>query len=248
MEMDGKPAYAFQAEEPPSGVVIAGVSQFGLAGLTAVDFLADHLELAETGHLIASGLPTLTPFEAGRPRHHTRLMSRTDLDVTVLLGELFVPPAAADGFADAAVEWLEDNDVTELTVLSGVPIPHGPSDHRTFYVATEDYRERRLADEPVPPMGSGFLDGVAGALVQRGLDGDLAVGVFVTPVHAQMPDVEAAVRLVSALEDCYGLGVDTGPLEEFGEEVAQHYAELQAHIERRAEEGEARLSEDRMFM
>lgn len=248
MDQDGPPQFAFSTERPPSNVLVAGFSQIGLAGLTAVDFVADHLDLAETGHVTANGLPTLTPFEEGRPRHHTRLLSRDDLDVTVMAGELFVPIGAAEAFSDAILDWVESNDVDEVVVLLGVPVPHGPEDHRTFFVATDDYRRHRLEDTSLAPMGNGFLDGVDGALVERGMSTDLRVGVLVTPVHPPAPDVEAAIRLVEAVDGLYDVGVDTGPLEAFGEELADYYSELQEHLERRAESGDNQMQEDRMFM
>ncbi|MGM0606138.1 MAG: PAC2 family protein, partial [Halobacteriota archaeon] len=59
--------------------------------MTTVDYLVEDLDLEETGYISAAGMPTITPFEQGRPRHPTRLFSRSDLDLTVLVGELFVP-------------------------------------------------------------------------------------------------------------------------------------------------------------
>lgn len=248
MDRDGQPQFEFSTEQPPSNVVVAGFSQIGLAGLTAVDFVADHLDLVETGHVTASGLPTLTPFEEGRPRHHTRLLSRDDLDVTVMTGELFVPIQAARAFSDAILDWVGSNDVDEVVVLLGVPIPHGPEEHQTFFVATDDYRRHRLQETSLTPMGNGFLDGINGALVERGMSTDLRVGVLVTPVHAPTPDVDAAIRLVEAVDGLYDVGVDTGPLRAFGEEIAGYYTELQEHLERRADSGDNQPSEDRMFM
>ncbi|WP_224449467.1 proteasome assembly chaperone family protein [Haloprofundus salilacus] len=228
----------------PSDTLLAGFSTFGLAGLTAVDYLVDHLELEERGHITADGLPAITPFENGRPRHHTRLFSRPDLDLTVLVSELFVPAAAGKTFSDAILDWTETAGVEEVAILSGVPVPHGPGQHRTFYIATDDYRESRLTEADVPPMGNGFLDGTNAAFVERGLSSSLGVCVYVTPVHAQVPDVEAALRLINTVDAVYDLGVETGPLEEFAGRVEQYYGELAERIE--AREGDS--AEDRMYM
>lgn len=222
---------------------MAGFSSFGLAGLTAVDYLVDRLELTETGHLRAEDLPAITPFENGVPRHHTRLFSGTERDVTILIGELFIPSVVSGPFAETILEWTAANGVEEIAVLSGVPIPHAPDDHRTYYVATEDYRAARLDGTEVPPMGQGFLDGTNAALLGHGIDSPLAVGVYITPVHAQTPDVDAAIRLIETVDEVYDLGVDSGPLQDFAREVQQYYAELADRIERRAED-----PEDRMFM
>ncbi|SFR60864.1 proteasome assembly chaperone family protein [Halogeometricum limi] len=238
------PGFTITSDETPGDVLLAGFSSFGLAGLTAADFVVDQLDLEQTGHLTVDGLPAVTPFEDGRPRHHTRLFSRDDLDVTVLVGELFVPAAVGGEFADAVLEWTEAQGVSEIAVLSGVPIPHGPDEHETYFVATDDYRERRLTDTAVQPMGRGFFDGTNAALVERGIDSSLGVCVYVTPVHAQVPDVEAAIRLVEAVESVYGLGLDADPLEAFADEVRQYYAQLAERLQDREEE----MPEDRMYM
>jgi uncharacterized protein len=228
----------------PSGTVLAGFSSFGLAGLTAVDFLIDQLELEQQGHVTVDGLPAITPFTDGRPRYPTRLYSRDDIDVTVLVGELFVPPTVGGRFADALLDWTEGGGVEEVVVIAGVPVPHGPDAHRTFYVATDDYRERRLGNRAMQPMGSGFLDGVNAALMSRGIDSPLGVCIYVTPVHAQAPDVDAAIRLVETVDAVYDLGVDATPLTEFADRVRQYYSDLAARIEAKAPE----TPEDRMYM
>ncbi len=236
--------FSFTHESEPSDTLVAGFSAYGLAGLTAVDYLIDRLELNEQGHVRADGLPSITPFENGRPRHPTRLYSAPGLDVTVLVGEQYVPSVLGESFAASILDWTETNGVSEIAVVAGVPIPHGPDAHRSFYVATDDFRDVRLRDGPVPPMESGFLDGTKAALLERGLDSPLGVGVFLTPVHAQVPDVEAAVRLVETIDEVYGLGVDSGPLEAFAADIRRHYEDLAERIEDREPDG----TYDRMYM
>ena len=240
---DGTPRFEVVHESDPSETLLAGFSAFGLAGLTAVDYLVDHLDLEMTGHISVDGVPAATPFENGRPRRHTRLFSRPDLDVTVLVAELFVPPMASQALAGAIVEWAESGGASEAVVLSGVPIAHGPDEHRTYYVATDGYRERRLADDSVPPMGRGFLDGVNASLVERGLDSSLDICTYITPVHAQAPDIEAAIRLVETVAAVYDVGIDAGPLEAFAAEIEQYYAGLAERLEEREIS-----SDDRMYM
>jgi len=211
------PEFQITHDADPGQTLIAGFSGFGLAGLTAVDYLVDQLDLTGAGYVTVDELPAITP--NGTPRHHTRLFTSSDVDVTVLVNELFVPVGAAESFAGAILGWMDAHGVEEVGVLCGIPLPHGPEDHRVFYVATEDYQERRLEDVDIPGMGNGFLDGVNASLVGRGIDTDLRTGVFVTPVHAQMPDVEAAIGLVDTADTVYDLGVDTGALQGFAEQI-----------------------------
>ncbi|MFB6300748.1 MAG: proteasome assembly chaperone family protein [Halobacteriales archaeon] len=242
---DRRANFRISQDAAPSETLIAGFSHFGLAGLTAVDYLVDHLELVETGHVTTSDLPSITPFENGVPRHHSRLFSRSDLDITVLVNELFIPVWAADQFSNAILEWTDANDVEEITVLSGIPVSHGPDDHRAFYVATPDYHDARLSDVDIPPMGNGFLDGINASLIDRGMESSLRTGVFITPVHAQNPDVEAALRLLDAFRSAYDIEIDTEPLEAFAAEVQQYYADL---AERLDAVEDTQRPDDRMYM
>jgi len=239
------PTFRISNDASPSTTVVAGFSAFGLAGLTAVDFLVDHLDLEETGHLTTDSLPSITPFEAGTPRHHSRFFSRPDLDLTVFVNELFLPTPVADSFADTLLAWTDEHDVSEILALSGIPYAHGPDEHDTFYVASADYRAHRLADSDIRPMGRGFLDGINGSLMYRGIESDLRTAVFITPIHAQMPDVPAAIRLVETFDQVYDFGIDAGPLEEFAQTVEQYYQDLAARLETVADQ---QMPEDRMYM
>lgn len=239
------PKFEISHAENPSPTLLAGFSTFGLAGLTAVNFLVDQLDLIETGHISVDALPTITPFENGVPHHHTRLFSRPDIDVTVLVNELYIPLQAADRFAGSILQWADRHAVEEITVLSGIPIQHGPDEHKVFYVATDDYRDERLADASIQAMGRGYLSGVDGGLVAHGMETAHRVGVLITPVHAQVPDAEAAIRLIDAVTSRYGMDIDTTDLETFAEEVDEYYRDLEARI--KAIE-EAREPEDRMYM
>jgi uncharacterized protein len=80
--------------------------------------------------------------------------------------------------------------------------------------------------------------------LEGGLDAPTRVGVFVTPVHAQAPDVDAAVRLVESADAVYDLGVDAGPLAAFAEEIRRHYEGLAERIDEREPDG----TYDRMYM
>jgi uncharacterized protein len=143
------------------------------------------------------------------------------------------------------LSWTDEHDVSEFVVLSGVPYAHGPDEHDTFYVASDDYRDHRLADTDVSPMGRGFLDGINGVLMYRGIESDPRTAVFITPVHAQVPDVSAAIRLIETFDRVYDLGVDAGPLEEFARTVEQFYQDLAARLER---VDDRQTPEDRMYM
>jgi len=173
----------FSDEQPPVDTLAVGVSKYGLAGLTAVDYLSDQHSMSEIGHLRTPGSPFMTPFENGTPRHHSRLYVDEAASYAVLVGERFVPPAQVGAFAEAITAAGGKLDVSNITILTGVPIAHGLDDHAPFYIATPAYQEMYLDDSEIRPMGNGFLDGLSAALVTRGIDDERPTGVFTTPTH-----------------------------------------------------------------
>ena len=226
--------------------LVLGLSEFGLAGLTAVDYLSERLEMTERGHLVASGPPAITPFEDGVPRHHTRLSIDDAGSLGVVISERLVPVQRAEEFADAIEDLCERLSASTLTVLTGVPVAHGPDDHVPFYIATEAHRERYLDGTGIRPMGTGFLDGVPAELLARGIgDDERPVGIFTTPAHPQAPDASAAIRLLDALTDTWDIDVDTGPLETFAATVEAQYRAL---AERMEATDDATMPDDRMYM
>jgi len=237
----------------PGQTLLVGLASLGMAGVTAADHLVRHLDSTEIGHVSPEALPAITPVTDGQPRHHTRLYNLTDEDLTVLVGELFVPVTAARSFASCLLEWVESKRIEEIAILHAVPFPHGPEQHKVFTVATESYRAERLADADTEGLSGGFLDGVPGELVSHSLSGEAPpTGVYVTPAHPPGPDVEAALRMLDAVGGVYDLEVDLSELENLSEEINEHYAKLAEHMasaaeaERSVEDRE--FGEDRMFM
>ncbi len=233
----------YDGESKP--VLLAGFAEYGLAGLTAVDYLVEQLDLQPQGHVRAEGLPSITPFESGTPRHHSRLFTSPETDAIVLVGELPVPEFVAEAFADSLFEWTDRDGIEEIGLCSGVPFAHGPDDHKPFYVATESYQRQRLTDTDLTPMHGGYLDGLNGSVMMRGLTSERPTCLFTTPAHAQSPDAEAALRLLDAVVRVYDLELDTAPLETFAGEVSKYYTELAQRVERK---GDEQFPDDRMYM
>lgn len=221
-----------------------GFTEYGLAGLTAVDYLSDQLPMTQVGHLVTRDPPAITPFETGVPRHHTRLYVDETRALGALVSERFIPVEQAAAFGDAIDGLYETLTPSNLTVLTGVPVAHGPEDHVPFYIATEPYRSAYLDETEMRPMGNGFLDGVPAELVARGID-TRPVGVFTTPAHPQAPDAAAAIRLLDALTDCHDIDVDTGPLEDFAATVEAQYQALTERMEAAEDQS---FPDDRMYM
>lgn len=248
---------AFNITPPPEhqlgDTLLVGLSHLGMAGLTAVDYLIRQLDSEQIGHISPTDLPAIAPFQNGEPRHHTRLYSIPNSNLSVLVGELFIPIWAARSFTDALVDWTASSTIEEIAILHGVPFPHGPEEHTVFHVSTPSYRDHRLGQTDIKPLSGGFLDGVAGEIVTRSLDTESPpVGVFITPAHPPGPDIDASLLLLEAIQEIYGFSVDEAELRQASEELKQYYTELTDHMQSLGEAEQPLASrdfpEDRMYM
>ncbi|WP_254768136.1 proteasome assembly chaperone family protein [Salinilacihabitans rarus] len=230
-------------------VLVLGLSTPGLAGVTATDYLVRQFDCEEIGHLAPDGLPGVTPFANGTPRHHTRVYDVADSPLSLVVGELFVPVWAAASFVDSLLGWAERAGVDEIVVPYGVAYPHGPDEHGVFSVATPAYRDRRLDGTTIEGLRGGVLDGVVGEVMARSLAGDAPpAGALVTPIHPPGPDLDAALSLIDALEGVYGFDVDERDLREQSTELRRYYAALADRMAAIEEESGREYPEDRSYM
>jgi len=253
--MSAEPGFEVEttADADLGETLFVSLSGVGLAGLSALDYLARQFELEQIGHVSTHGLPDIAPFEDGQPRHPMRLYSDDDIDATILVTELFVPTWAADSFAEALRTWLTGSSIREVTLLHGVPFPHAPDEHDVFYVANSAYRDRRLEDTEIRPLKGGVFDGVVGELAVWSLAADAPpVGVFVTPTHPPGPDFDAALLFLDALQDVYDFELDEAELRRTAEDRKRHYQELADQLQAMQETDPSRMGrdapEDRMYM
>ncbi|USZ71410.1 proteasome assembly chaperone family protein [Natronosalvus halobius] len=241
------------ADVSPSETLVIGVSTVGLAGLTAVDHLIKNNNSTEYGHILTRNIPDITPFEEGEPRLPLRLYDLPDLDLSILVGELFIPTWAADSFVEALLEWTSSAGIGEITVLHGVPFPHGPDEHDVFYVASTPYRTKQLEDTEIKPLKGGYLDGIASELITSNLTGKAPpTGALITPTHPPGPDFDSALLFLEALQRIYEFTIDEEELRHRADEVKQYYQELANQMERfgsgERPSGGYEFPEDRMFM
>lgn len=247
--MSDPSSFDVTAEETPAAdVLVVGLSSPGFAGVTATDYLTRHLPSSEIGYVSPTEFPTITPFAEGRPRNPTRIYDVEGTDLAAVVGELFVPVPVAAAFVDSLLAWVEEADIGEIVVPYGVPFPHGPEEHAVFTVATDEFGDRRLADSELGGLRGGVLDGPVGELVGRSMNGAAPpAGALVTPAHPPGPDLEAAIRLVNALEGLYRIDVDEGELRRQSQELQEYYTTLADRMES-LEEGNRDYPEDRSYM
>ncbi|MFT4890883.1 MAG: putative ATP-grasp superfamily ATP-dependent carboligase [Halobacteriales archaeon] len=117
--MPEEPAFGVVLDADLDEVLVVGMADLGVGGLTAVDHCVAHLESTPVGHVRSRDLPDLPPFSDGVPRRPIRLYSLDGTGVTVLVSEVFLPVRVAEPLADALIDTTTEHGVEEITVLNG---------------------------------------------------------------------------------------------------------------------------------
>ena len=236
------------ADEPPEPTLIVTFPGPGMAGISGTGYLIEQLDATETGHIQMTGLPAITPYADGRPYHHTRLFSGPNLECTFLTSELPIPIQLSEPFGRILLEWIDERGVEEVALLTSIPWLEPVDD--LYFVASDDFREHRLADADVTPLDGGFLTGSNASLIGRAMDTALRVGVFATSVDPRLPlDANAALRLVEGLDWIYDFGVDTDELRQFADRTHEHYEGLAAQYDAQQQaQNRRRMTDDFGFM
>ncbi|WP_252700240.1 proteasome assembly chaperone family protein [Natronosalvus vescus] len=258
MALEGTPSFTVQTrvDATPGRTLLLGTVDIGAAGLTTVDYLLEHRETTPLGRVESRGLPDVVPIADGVPRHPIRLERIVDTDLSVLISERFIPVWAAETFAAAVLEWARSASVEEIGIVHGAPYPHREEEHRVYYSGSPDFRSAHFEGEhasTVDPLPGGVLDGVNAELLVRSLEDDPpAVGVLTTPTHPPGADFDATLRLLEAVSELYGVGVDERELRRQSEEMQQYYQTLADRLQELQQEEQSLHSRDfpndRMYM
>lgn len=252
--MPREPAFDIEVSDDAAlgETLVIGVADFGVAGLTAVDYLTSHVETNQVGHVATRNVPDISPFSDGKPRWPIRLYDTETAELSVFISELFLPVRAADLVSDSLLQWVEQTDIREIVVLFGAPVAHTEEEHVVYGVGNEPFRTRHIQENDLEALSGGFFDGIVGELVTRGLEPDApSTGVLVTPAHYPGPDLDAAIRLLDTVQSEYDIEIDEAELRERSREMKQYYQELADRL-KSLQEGEGLHSrdfpEDRMYM
>jgi uncharacterized protein len=113
--------------------------------------------------------------------------------------------------ASTLLEWAQTKSVREIIVLEGIPTENIPEKREVVY-ASETEESRKLQQKGLSPVKRGVIGGMTGAILNECLVRDMVGIALFTLAPTFIPDPGGAEALVKALNELYGLNVDTKKL------------------------------------
>jgi len=214
-------------------LVLCGFVGPGLAGLTAVGYVIDHLGLHEIAHLMSRHIPPSVVFIGNKIRHPFRIYADSSGKLGVLICEVPVEQSGLNDISGTILDWLQECGVREIVSLDGIPIRELPDNRPTFFVADEkkqsDFRPLGFL-----PAESALIAGLAGSILSESLDRKIPCSSLLVHVSITLMDPGAPLTLIRALNSAYQLNITTKELEEDEamiheelNEIARQYQKVQ---------------------
>ena len=219
-----------------SPVIICGFVGPGLAALTSVGYVIDHLGLHQIAHVRSRHIPPAVVFIGGKIRHPFRIYKDGSGKVVVVICEIPIDRSGLYEISTSLLDWFQKSDPKEIVILDGIPINGLPENRPTFYVADEN-RQSDLKSFGFLPAESTLISGTAGSILSECLDRNTKCVSFLVPVSIAMADPGAPLTLIRALNSVYGLNITTKELEEDVaivheelNEIAKQYQKVQEQL------------------
>ena len=214
----------FQKENYDHPLVICGFVGPSLVGIISASYLIEQLEFHQVAHVNSQHIPPVAVFVGGKLRHPFRIYRNKTGSLIVVICEVPIGTTGLYEISGTLLNWLERSEPKEIVILDGVPVQGIPQDRGTFCVAG-DTRSRQLASHGLKVAESALITGMGGSILNECLSRRIEAISLLTQSSVELPDPEAVLSLINAMNSVYALNVDTAVLEK---NVTQLNKELNA--------------------
>jgi len=194
-------------EKRPAGPkIIVGFPGFGLVGTIATKFLLEHLDTDHIGSIESDKLLPLAAI------HKSKLIGPLDIFFNKKYNLVIVQTLSEiNGFewkvSEILQELAENLKAKEIIILEGIPTTKKKKDYGLFYFSNKNKEFEKIG---IKPIQEAVMMGATATLLLRCKK--TPVSALLAEGHSNMPDSEAAARLIQALDKYLGMDINTKPL------------------------------------
>lgn len=205
-------------KKPRGPKIIIGFPSIGLVSTIATKFMIDHLETEIIGDITSEKIIPLTaihksnivePITLYYNKKHNLIILQAITDVMGLEWEI----------AKTLQKIAKEVDSKEIIIIEG--IPSFKEEINLYYYATKKIPLK------ITPLKEGIIMGVTASLLLK--SGKTPTTCIFAETHSNLPDSEAAAKVVEALDEYLGFKIDTKPLLE---QARKFEASLKQYLEK----------------
>jgi predicted ATP-grasp superfamily ATP-dependent carboligase len=188
-------------KKPKKPTMIHGSPNFGLVSTITIKFLLDHLDTEEIGSIESEHLTPLTAIHKGKLVKPISLFYNSKYNL-LLVQSLSEAAGFEWELAETLVDLAKTVDAKEVITLESTP---GHEEKTSLF-----YYSQKNKVKGIEPIKESLIMGTTAAFLLKGKE--LNSTCIFAEAHSQLPDSEAAAKVIETLNSHLGLQVDTKPL------------------------------------
>lgn len=189
-------------KKPKNPIIIQGFPSMGLVSTIVTKFLTDHLDVEEIGHIESNYILPLTAIHKSKVINPITIFYNKKYNLVIIQSITEVSGHEWD-ISKTIFEIAKELAAKEIIVVEG--IPSQTEQIKLYYSSTNP-----KAKLNVTPLNEGIIMGVTAAMLLK--SGKVPVTCLFAEAHSQLPDSEAAAKVIIALNSYLKINVDTKPL------------------------------------
>ncbi len=192
-------------KRPANPRIIVGFPGFGLVGTIATKFLIEHLDVEHIGSIESDHLLPLAAI------HKSKLIGPLDIFFNkkynlVIIQTLSELNGTEWKLGEVLHDLAEDLKAKEIIILEGVPTTEKKKTYSLYYYSTNKNFEKL----GLQPVQEAVMMGVTATLLLRCKN--IPISALLSESQSNIPDSEAAARIIQALDKYLGMNIDFKPL------------------------------------
>ena len=199
-------------------IIILGFPSIGVVSTIATKFLIEHLDVEQIGYIESEHLMPLTAIHKSKIVNPITLYYNKKNNL-IIIQSLTEVTGYEWELATSIIETAKSLSAKEIVILESM-LPHEGELNIYYYSNKNKLR--------LKPITEGIVMGATAALLLKAKD--FSTTCIFAEAHSQLPDSEAAAKVIGALNDYLGLKVDYRPLLEAAKKFE---ATLKQYMEKR---------------
>lgn len=194
-------------------IVIGGFIGQTTLGVTTTSYIIEQFGLHEVAKVKSHQIAPVTVFVGGKMRSPFRIYSNEKGTLMVIQCEVPVDIEGLYEITETLMEWIKQFKPKEYVIIDGVPVQDLPEEREAYLVAGIE-RIRSLTGTKIATAEAALIGGMGGAILNESiLTGQNAIALL-TNVSIAVPDHDAVLAIIKALNSIYRLDIKTAILEE----------------------------------
>ena len=205
-------------KKPKNCAIIEGFPGFGLVGTIASEFLIEHLKTEQIGKILFNDMPAMVAIHENKIVEPLGIFYNQKYNM-VILHAITAATHYEWEMADTVAKLASDLGAKEIISLEGVGSGENSTDSRVFYYSNNDKNAKLFEKAGIEALKEGIIIGVTGAILLR-LE-KTPVSCLFAETHSNLPDSNAAAKVIEALDKYLGMDIDCKPLLEQAQKFEQ---------------------------